>query len=87
MLEKPAKHQNPHKTKTLKNIKQNMKKHGKRKIKKKRNQINDEGIKGKNIKNAKNTTRSLKNQPSRIYQHFVLVLVFCHAKMPVFMSA
>ena len=25
MLEKPAKHQNPHKTKTLKNIKQNMK--------------------------------------------------------------
>ena len=35
MLENPAQHQNPHKTKTLKNIKQNMKnmENGKREIK------------------------------------------------------
>ena len=48
MLEKPAQHQNPHKTKILKNIKQNTM---------------------KIQKNEKYKT----NQPSRIYQHFVLV--------------
>ena len=73
MLEKPAKHQNPHKTKTLKNIKQNMKntenvfRNGK---KEEESNNQKKGIKGKI---AKNETEIEKKQPSPIYEHFLLV--------------